>query len=268
MTTAYGIDLSGFSQAKKTSVVRATRLPSGVIQACVVDSAWRQTRAGHQPLATWCAMVRREMARWVADGASKIVVDVPIDLQELLDSYGQPPVGTPFPWMLTRRPVDRALSALPPLADKIGATVTRWRTAWDPERLVLGETLEETYPAGSLKWLGLPSTGYKGQVAAYDPEDGAWSGHEQLSDLFSSLGVHAPRFTVFSDDDFDGLMCALCGLGPGFRLEGEALADWARELVGNLAGMPDPISIPTGYVLLDIDLDELPRIVFTREYEL
>src|SRR5262249_18741208 len=89
-----------------------------------------------------------------------VAIDVPIDLQDLL----QPQRATPI-WELTLRPVDRALGAMRPLADRIGSPVARFQAimragAFDD---LLGRSLFEPYPAGTWLLNNIGSKGYKGK---------------------------------------------------------------------------------------------------------
>jgi hypothetical protein len=83
-------------------------------------------------------------------GLGRVAGDVPIDLQNLLV-----PDQAVAIWELTRRPIDKKLNAMPPLADRIGAPVARFsaimRAGDFHDRL--GEDLFETYPAENLRRL-------------------------------------------------------------------------------------------------------------------
>ncbi|HWB31690.1 MAG TPA: hypothetical protein VG714_00790 [Acidobacteriaceae bacterium] len=145
-----------------------------------------------------------------------VAVDIPIDLQGLGG-----PAQISFVWELTRRPVDRALGALAPLADRIGAPTARFRNIVDAGGFgsSLGSRLFETYPAGSLKRLGL-----------------------KRSDIITAPG------NMLNEDETDAAICALTAL-PEWRLEGQPLADsLARQFEEN--GMAAGRQLPLGYVLL------------------
>ncbi|MCC6465962.1 MAG: hypothetical protein IT463_11540, partial [Planctomycetes bacterium] len=123
--------------------------------------------------------------------------DVPIDLQGLPDPADPLEIAD-----LIKRPVDRALAALAPVASYIGVAVARmiyWRRELKKKatfcRDPLGLWLFETYPAGSLKLGGKVHEGYKGKVVYVA---GVWLGLENeqgvklaclLSDLKFRLGT-------------------------------------------------------------------------------
>lgn len=86
-----------------------------------------------------------------------LVVDVPIDLAPLPDLLSHKPVcPARYYWQLVRRPVDHALGALTPLADRIGYAVARLANllrSLEDSPVKLNATLFETYPAANLELL-------------------------------------------------------------------------------------------------------------------
>ena len=149
-------------------------------------------------------------------GAGKLVVDVCIDLQGL-----PAPSHAEFVWGLTKRPVDRAFTALPPLADKIGSYVARMKSLCD--RLnskgdqPLGKSLFETYPAACLELIGLKPKKYKGQ-AEWAGATWLGAGHESpieqekndnLATMLNRLGWKSEKGTLLGHDQFDAAICAL-----------------------------------------------------------
>jgi hypothetical protein len=244
-SVAWGLDIAGHSTGK-SGLARAMR-QGGQISV--------QVHRGH-PLAAALAgddlledQVAREvdlLRRCLEQG--HLYVDIPIDLQ------GLPSVATPrYPWQLCRRPVDQAVGGMPPLADRIGAPVARFRYLLRRlEELIgaplLGARVFETYPAASLKEMGLHAKGYKGKSVARFV-DGAWSGEDNaavLAKLAMDLGLHAAHGTSLTDDDLDAVVCALSGLGAQFR--GPALLARVEAKLG--APGPTPWALPAGYVLL------------------
>jgi len=183
----------------------------------------------------------------------KVMVDCPIDLQDL-----PTPSRVTEPWHLVKRPVDHALGGMPPLADRIGAPAARMNHLW---RLVnaeagdpLGLSLFETYPAGSLRLLGLPHRKYKDGEGAITCREGRW-GDTTLWTIGETLGFEGADGLRLSHDEVDAAVCALTGVfEDNFRLHEQDLeeaiakrlsAKKGRNGRGAAFGRP-----PRGYVLL------------------
>ena len=139
-------------------------------------------------------------------------------------------------WQLTNRPVDKAFTALPPLADKIGAVVARMQRLKFVlgDKSFVGKNLFETYSAASLELLGLYDKKHKG-VARF--ESGSWRGvevakkSEQAKNSRLAENLNQLRWTASNDfelthDEFDAALCALTGIAsPDSRLEGPELEE-------------------------------------------
>lgn len=221
---SFGLDLAGYS-TNGSSFAKAIRTPGTVNVVVLQGHCFARKREGKQRLAQVVdqevEIVQRCLARATLD------VDVPIDLQRL-----PLPPNPVFVWELTKRPVDYALDALPPLAQLLGAYVARFQNIFQAiPGSSLNETLFETYPAAALKQMHLPHEGYKGD--AIYTEDVGWQGrptkkeaeakkNDKLATILKQLEWTAePQFNL-SHDDFDAALCALTGLATSAeRLEGE-----------------------------------------------
>ncbi|MCW5771905.1 MAG: DUF429 domain-containing protein [Rhodospirillaceae bacterium] len=176
-----------------------------------------------------------------------LYVDIPIDLQALNSGRAT------WVWELTRRPADFAFRALPPLADKIGAPVARFRHACAPVLRELGARLFETYPAASLQLLGIPSGGYKNKRV--QRVGGAWQGDESLARIAVAMRLVAKDGYELNDDDLDSIVCALTGLvAPAQRLARETLEDEIAARLSRRLSIPRhqlPVRLaPHGYALI------------------
>jgi len=126
-----------------------------------------------------------------------VAVDIPIDLQELLL-----PNEAEAIWELTRRPIDRKLKAMAPLADRIGAPVARFSAIMRDGgfRDRLGNDLFEAYPAENLRRLCF-SGNYKAKSSEKLDEKQA-----ACERLCRHLRIDG---TCLSDDDLDAIICAI-----------------------------------------------------------
>lgn len=189
----FGLDLAGYTTGKTTLAVveiegqnaKATLLRESAL------SVKRKSGDALEILREEAAVLRRCL------NIGPLAVDIPIDLQDL-----RTPIETDYIWQLTLRPVDRAIGAMPPLADRIGAPVARFAaivSEGDFDAL-LGEKLFEAYPAVTLKMLKIEARHYKGKAGA-----------DALIRLCETLRVK-PR--VESDDDIDAIICAITAAAP------------------------------------------------------
>ena len=128
-------------------------------------------------------------------------MDIPIDLQDLIE-----PHRVEYIWQLTRRPIDRAVNAMPPLADRIGAPVARFAAIMREGNFaaLLGQTLFEAYPAATLKKLEIEAGQYKGV-----------KGLKALTALCTALRIE-PH--VENDHDIDAIICAITAAAPSNRV--------------------------------------------------
>jgi hypothetical protein len=262
VNAAFGLDLSGYGRCK-SSLARADRLSEDLIQVTIFnDHPFAETLDGPDVLDD---DTRAELGALQSCAAiGPLFIDVPIDLQ------GLPTVEKcSFVWELTRRPVDAALAALAPLADRIGYPVARFQRLLrlfaadgDP----VGEHLFETYPAASLKNLQLPAKGYKGQRAHF--QDGKWSGGT-IARIAAGLRIHAAEGESLTDDDLDALICAVTGVASDHnQLQGDALCEViAAKLRKKTAKRFHSLlrtSAPRGYVLLQAPFPESISIQVER----
>jgi hypothetical protein len=260
MAVSYGIDLGGYSTGT-SRVVRAEGTGTGgVVKAHLVQSSWSESVDGSSPVQAYRKRIDSEMSKW--EPSSSIVVDVPLDLQGLPHVVGHAPA---FHWQLTQRPIDYALSGLPPLADRIGAAVARWRALSPFSAEQLGSRLFETYPAGSLLLSGYASEGYKrsevcrleGKWVGRTPKHRSeakrdWNPQHPLARIMEGLHVRATEKFLCNDDDVDALLCALVGL-PGLHVvEWESLREYVMgEATRQRRPLHSDWKTPQGYRLLD-----------------
>jgi hypothetical protein len=149
-----------------------------------------------------------------------VAVDIPIDLQDL-----NKPDRAEYVWQLTLRPIDRAVRAMPPLANRIGAPTTRFAAIMREGKFadLLGKRLFEAYPAGTLRTLKVEADSYKGAPGVL-----------ALRSLCEALKVEP---YVDSDDDFDAIICAIAAAAPA-----DAVHD--AEALGVQGPMPKGFRIP------------------------
>jgi len=241
--TSYGLDLAGYSSGR-SSLAKAT-FEEGAGFSVVVyrGHAFAHRLKGRDPIVPLAERESQLLAR-----CRPLYVDVPIDLQRLPNPH---PVY--FTWQLTRRPVDRAFNALPPLADRLGSPVARLAHLLGEDRDALGKWLFETYPAACLKLLLRLRPSYKLQTA--ERQAGEWIGDDGLVDILRSLRVTAEDGAVVNDDDLDAIVCALCGVLPNESLlQGQALEEEIRRGLEVKTRPQDRDHLvtagPKGYVLI------------------
>jgi|SRR5579871_1122235 hypothetical protein len=190
----FGLDLAGYTTGKTALAVieiegrraRATLLRGSPLSA---------KRASDDDLKQILKAEVAALNRCLKIGP--LAVDIPIDLQHLGN-----PDRAEYIWQLTRRPIDRAVGAMPALADRIGAPVARFAAIMHEGKFgdLLGERLFEAYPAGTLKVLKIEAGQYKGDKGA-----------DALNSLCRTLKVE-PQ--VESDDDIDAIICAVTAAVP------------------------------------------------------
>ena len=154
MTTAFGLDLAGYAGGN-TGFARADHRPREAITVTIYrDHTFARRMKGSQVLTDMLNLERKIIGACLRRGS--LVVDVPIDLQ------GLPNVNpVHYTWEQTRRPVDFALTAMPALADRIGAPTARFLHYFagpNGSHEHYGKNLWETYPAASLRRLGCKPT--------------------------------------------------------------------------------------------------------------
>lgn len=246
---SYGIDLSGFSKGM-TAIARAEKAKgSEFIQIRIIDEeCFRTFHEGADKIEDIGWKESECIGRYLKEGP--VYVDAPIDLQGLPN-----PVNPHFVWQLTMRPVDRAFNALPPLADRIGYIVSRFKFCMrtlKPE--CLGESIFETYPAASLGLMNLINKTYKGNAVFKETK---WQGltvdkrDRNLALLLNELGWTASFGMELDSDEFDAALCAVTGVMPdGALLKGVGLKQHINEILENKFKAGLVYDAPEGYVLL------------------
>ena len=276
MTTAFGLDLSGFSSGG-SAMARADLTEKRIVVTVYTGHCFSQKVEGCDALPAILARERKIVLACLACGP--LVVDIPIDLQKL----PQPP-SCRFAWQLVQRPVDYAFRARPPLADRLGAPLARFLAVSGPLRklkeAVLGSNLFETYPAATLELLDLPREGYKG-YAQYK-KNGVWEPApakstdeskkkaELAKNMVLATTLQTLRWTaepgeVLTHDGFDAGLCAITGaLDGAWRLEDPELSASIRQRLAEKmpeCAIPCTLAAPRGYILLRMQpLDVTLRI--------
>ncbi len=245
---AFGLDLGGYSTGG-SALARASRGPSEVEITVYRSHAFTKKPRKGVPFLNVVAEETELLAACLQ--RASLYVDVPIDLQ------GLPcPGGEVFAWQLVKRPVDQAFGALPPLADRIGSVVARFSNLLRVVRVnhseQLGHRLYETYPAGSLRLLGLPYEGYKEKNNRITFDRRGWVGYgpksERLVEIAEGLGLVARPGERLNHDELDAVICALTGIAEEMHLlRGDDLKHVVFKKLLNQQVDPTP---PKGYALL------------------
>ncbi|MCQ6963683.1 hypothetical protein PV02_11620 [Methanolobus chelungpuianus] len=192
---------------------------------------------------------------------SFLFVDVPIDLQNLPFIK-----NAVYSWQLSKRPVDYAFNALPPFADRIGATVVRFSNINsiinDDIGNQCGTRIFETYPAASLKQIGLNNSNYKNSIISF--EDNEWKGDIKLAAIAQGLGFVSNKQISLNDDEIDASICALTGVLSSINLlkDNELGIKIKTEIETKIGSNPfenTNFEPPKGYVLIK----SLPEVEIT-----
>ena len=196
MMIGFGIDLAGYVTGKTS--LAFTEIEGRFAKATLLrGSALSRKRKSSDSLAE--ALANEVAVLGHCLGIASVAVDVPIDLQGLPNAQNPQAI-----WPLTRRPIDYALNAMPPLADRIGAPVARFAAIMRYGNFypLLGIRLFEAYPAITLKQCKFSKFErvYKGKAHA----DG-------LVSLCKALKV---KPHVRNDDDIDAVICAIAAATP------------------------------------------------------
>lgn len=232
MTIGFGLDLSGYS-TRRTVLAAVEVIGDDAEAAILTGSAFSTYRHGVEDVRT--ALKEETAALRLCLDYGSLAVDVPIDLQGL-----PAPKEIEFIWELTKRPIDYALEALPPLSERLGACVARFGALLSTASALsaIGRQIFETYPAGSLRMLNLPNTGYKGT--------GGRAVRREIA--------HKLRFDQIdvSDDELDAIICAATIVAPAnCRLEGAGLIERMHAIDPFTEMTPRGRLEPAGYVLLN-----------------
>lgn len=256
---SFGLDLAGYSSGGSALAKAETDDPEGIIDITLFQRSAFAACVTGKMLLSEVNKAELEELRFILNHGI-LVVDVCIDLQGLPNSPNPERI-----WQLTRRPVDRAFDALPPLADKIGAYVARMQRlmAGLGKEDLLGKRLFETYPAASLTMLQLENKKYKGIAKS---QEGTWVGipskdkvgcarNNRLASHLNWLAWSAEEGFTITHDDFDASLCALAGIArPPHRLELNELKQEiaARLLNKRVIGTSAVVDLdpPSGYILL------------------
>ena len=258
-SVAHGLDLAGYSTGKSALARAEDECSSGTVRVRIISGHPFSEKRERKDVLD----VKPEQAQinsMLAEG--RLCVDIPIDLQGLMDldppQEGESCADTPFLWERTLRPVDYAFGALPPLADRIGAPVARFRTILtEQQRDQLGQRLWETYPRAIIERLAGPNRPYKNGAAVLDgekwiPMTKATACHDGLADIANRIGLTAGDGIGVNDDELDAAVCAVAGVAPqwallyGHELEKEVRCRIKKKLKQSVArGVP-----PHGYLLL------------------
>ena len=195
----FGLDLSGYTTNKTSlaAVVANGEVAEAVLLRRSAFSTRRTTNMSVRNAVEAEAIVLKQCL-----SIGPVAVDIPIDLQNLLV-----PDQAVAIWELTRRPIDRKLNAMPPLADRIGAPVARFSAIMRVGnfRDRLGIDLFETYPAENLRRLEFFGN-YKAQGAEKASERDV-----ALERLCRHLAIDG---NCASDDDLDAIICGIAAVAP------------------------------------------------------
>ena len=262
--TAFGLDPSGYSGGR--SVLARLDVVGDTINATIFEIDVLKAKIKGDALIDDIAEAEAQLLHECLC-IGPLAIDIPIDLQ------GLPNVTNPkYVWQLTMRPVDYALGAMPPLADRIGAPVARMQNVLRRLKCLpptpYGPPIE-TYPAASLKLMGLPSTGYKNSEAAR--RDGCWADQEQGEAKRSTLPLILTKLSVeavdpIRDDDLDAILCGLSMIGSVGRMAGKELEAMISDQLRKkgVRALPTGQVVPTGFAL--VTKREFSRIVVRRRH--
>lgn len=251
--TAFGLDIAGYSTGKST-LVRADVVNANTVSATLFRGHVYGEKIDGCRLLSPCTARETELVRACCEKA-KLVVDIPIDLQDLIETK-----DPQFVWQLTKRPVDFVFDGLPPLADRLGSPVARFKNIMRSiSETMLGLSIFETYPAASVELWKLDRH-YKGGLAVF--QNGSWSGdndekkNSHIAQIANHMRIVADEDYKIDDDVLDALICAVTGVLPtkwllqeiGLEEEVETLLTKKLKKVG-YRSMRN--TVPRGYVLIN-----------------
>ena len=230
MTIGFGLDLAGFTNDKSTVLV-GLRSNRDIAEAMILQ----KSPFGVKLKGAFADRLRDEsvaLERLLKIG--NVAVDVPIALQ------GLPRLDALEPWQLTRRPVDKVLDGLPPLASWLGACVARFAAIIKEECLsLLGTRLFETYPAASLKKMfeGVKCVEeYK--LTKKEKREIAKLARQEMSQRLNIKCYEQP----LSHDELDAVICAITAVAPTNNL-----------LPLSQYNLPRHAELPAGYRILRLN---------------
>lgn len=186
----FGLDLSGYTRSG-TSLAAVVVNGDSAEVILLRNSALSRRRSTSSSLREIVKCEARDLKRCLEIGP--LAVDIPIDLQNLLH-----PERSEVIWELTRRPIDEALNAMPPVADRIGAPVARFAAIMREGKFSshLGKDLFETYPSESYRRLTNSHNGNRQEVRAA---------------FFRGIALNT---IDTSEDDLDAILCAIAAVAP------------------------------------------------------
>lgn len=200
MTRFFGLDLAGYSTGK-SSLAEILISENGMDAIVYKNHPFEIKTKGNARLDEITYKETDALRR--LEKAGLLLVDVPIDITALL-SLDAPR----YIWELTKRPVDYALGGLCPLADRLGASVARFRNLMQAAPV---SRIMETYPAASLAAAGLSAAKYKKKAISWDSDH--WVGGS-LAIIAHGMRLKSKFRLSLSDDDVDAILCAYAGAAP------------------------------------------------------
>ena len=258
---SYGLDLAGYSSGKST-LARAEWVNDGFKIIIYRSHPFSKKLEGRDLIAQQFEYERQ----FINALLDPIYIDVPIDLQGL-----PTPLNYNFVWELTKRPVDFAFNALPPLADRIGSPVSRMKNALgDNIQNILGTRIFETYPKVSLDNMLNEVQPYKGKTSTFLGRE--WVGEGGLTPILQQLAVTSEEGTQLNDDHVDAMICSLTGVVPeDWLLQGVQLLNAIRQsLAGKVRAEHLHYLVPTvpnGYVVIGNFSTSTIHITFENEWK-
>jgi hypothetical protein len=196
----FGLDLAGYT-TKKTSLAAIEFQEKCAKVVLLRHSAFARKRATTSAFESVVREEAGDLERCIRLGP--VAVHIPIDLQ------GLPYVTKPKEiWELTKRPIDKKLHAMAPLADRIGAPVVRFAAIVNHVKFggALGENLFETYPTAIWEKLGIVTGAYKSRQ-----KEKAKARVEACGTLCEKLQIEP---YLKNDDDIDAIICAVTAVAP------------------------------------------------------
>jgi hypothetical protein len=206
----FGIDLAGYTTGKTSLAfvdIRGRSASATILRGSALSKKRRTDDSLNEIVKDEVAVLRQCLA------IGPVAVDVPIDLQTLPH-----PKDPQTVWALTKRPIDYAINAMPPFADRIGSPVARFAEIMRRGKFfgLLGTQIFEAYPSITLRMLNIDRR-YKGKIGA-----------SKLVSLCKNLRIHP---NVENDDDLDAIICAITAAAPSsgvheaaaFKVEAEKM---------------------------------------------
>lgn len=251
LKTSFGLDIAGYSTGKSGFARARRKSDNSIIVTVYQGHVFSKKYDGKLSLDS-VETRERELLQACCKN-SVLLVDTPIDLQGLPNFD-----DASFIWQLTRRPVDYSFGGMAPFANYIGAPVARFQNLLSASddlesfESLVGTQIFETYPAASLRLLGLPYKKYKDHKIVF--EDGHWTGGiaEKIAE---GLELIAENGEMLNNDELDAIICALTGIVDNDQIlqNDELKHEISKGIISKLK-IEDLNGInvepPLGYVLL------------------